>query len=518
MWKGYGIVKCFSHGNETVSYRITYYNSLNGKTIGLIAPTVDEVEEKAAEFERTHNLKYWFRIISHFTYGVSMKTPQGRVVLRREQQDDGQWVCCNYPLPDDTLKPFKGRTVEEVCLRIADARDAYYAEHPEFLVQCSSWIVERHKKDLLENVKPEKREYVNVLMVYAIFGNAAEREEARKELYHIFGVSNHFKRQDRIIGQDEELKTLCFLVMQQVEKACYGLNVPSPSCLLTAPSGSGKSEFYKTVHDFFREHNVPIPVIRCDLSQVTETGFKGKEISSLIKQIQDASFEKYGHAAICFLDEADKRMVPSYGINGTNYNSAMQANMLSMVEGSEMDNGDDEMFDTSNTMFILMGAFQSIRDEKRDYGEMLDDIYADEDGSGQESDKQFYNDITLPEIVQYGMIDELAGRLRMVINFHKLPESAMRSVILQKCEMLGAQMHCQVMMTEEAIADFLKIFYTNLGVRHPMNKLAELMTRKLSACTINGSFDPDKEMLVIESMEQITVRPINETDDMELSA
>ena len=94
----------------------------------------------------------------------------------------------------------------------------------------------------------------------------------------------------------------------------------------------------------------------------------------------------------------------------------------------------------------------------------------------------------------------------------------MRSVILQKCEMLGAQMHCQVMMTEEAIADFLKISYTNLGVRHPMNKLAELMTRKLSACTINGSFDPDKEMRVIESMEQITVRPINETDDMELSA
>ena len=340
------------------------------------------------------------------------------------------------------------------------------------------------------------------------YDGAAEKKTKPKEKDKSFDFTmpdlyNYCK--SRVIGQDEELKTLCYLIMEHLNR--YSINAPdsSTSCVLTAPSGGGKTEFYKAVEAFFREHNVPVPVLRIDLSQITETGWKGKEITSVITQIHEASKNSNGFA-ICFLDEADKRMVPSIGSSGTNYNAAMQANLLTMVEGSLMEDSENEMFDTSHTMFIMMGAFQRLRDEKREYGEMLDEIYSDDSNCKQKADEQFYANITMKEIVDYGMIEELAGRLKMVINFHMLPEDAMREVIVQKCELLAEQFRCDLRITDEAIEEFLGIAYTSLGIRQPMNTMSEMLIRKLAEVELSKEFDRETAQFIIEGLAKITVQ------------
>lgn len=323
-------------------------------------------------------------------------------------------------------------------------------------------------------------------------------EFTAKELYDYL--------RSRIIGQDEALRTVTYLIMDHVEKTARDKPRKALDWILTAPSGSGKTELQRAVADFFEEHNVPVPVIRCDLSQITETGYKGKEVSSIVGQISSAAKKEYGNSAICFLDEADKKLVPSVGSGGTDYNANAQANLLSMVEGSVVENSDGEPFDTSNTMFIFMGAFQTLRDEKRLYGEMLDEANILDGAVGKTGDDKFYDDITINEMVSFGMIEELAGRLRMVVNFKKPSEDSMRHIIRSKCDQIAAEQRCMVSITEGAVEEFLLTAYTNLGIRSIINKLSDMVIRKLADSLEYGDIDRNRDILVIEGADKISVR------------
>lgn len=307
---------------------------------------------------------------------------------------------------------------------------------------------------------------------------------------------------NRIKGQDKELAKAVYLIWDFIYSAALGINKPAQNWILTAPSGMGKTEFYRCISDFFLEHNIPIPVIRRDLNDYTENGFKGKDITELPEEIKSYNNKRCidPATAICFLDEADKRMMPSYDSKQVNINAALQSNMLTLIEGSDI-NG----FDSSKTMFVFLGAFQQLRDEKQKQTRMLKSGFRRNEAVCDESEA-FYEDINLNDMIQQGMLEELAGRITSVINFHRIDERQMRSIIRNKAKQIGNEFGYTIRITDNGMKELMEIAYTNLGVRKPMNVIRELALSVIAHQTIFGDTDKDSSEIVISGLEKVKLK------------
>lgn len=115
--------------------------------------------------------------------------------------------------------------------------------------------------------------------------------------------------------------------------------------------------------------------------------------------------------------------------------------------------------------------------------------------------KVFYEDITLSDMIEYGMLEEIAGRLQLVINLHRLSKENMSKVILSKIAALEDELKISIAFDDSVIDSLLVMSYTNLGVRKVINCLKELAYRAISDAFY------DKEIsnnccLVIESADK----------------
>ena len=289
----------------------------------------------------------------------------------------------------------------------------------------------------------------------------------------------------RLIGQGSETKKLVYSFYEYFKSIAEGNPYAARNIMLTAPSGCGKTEVYRIIRDFCKEYDIPVPVMQFDLSLFTESGYKGKDIDIIEGEIAEKS-ENLGGAAICFLDEADKKCIPSYDSKGVNNNAALQSNLLTLVEGHEVKPG----INTGRTMFVFMGAFQDVRNKKQARENALSELeYC---MYGKEKDNRndaLYTDININEIVEYGMIEELAGRISQVVNLHRLSDKDMGVLLKEKTKELSEELGVKIELTEEALNSFFDVSYSCFGIRNQVNILRNLATDKLSEHYFDDDFD-----------------------------
>lgn len=311
--------------------------------------------------------------------------------------------------------------------------------------------------------------------------------------------------EERIIGQNKELKMIVYMLYSYMKRASEDYITDVPNWILTAPSGCGKTEVYRTLKAFCEKYEIPVPIVQIDLSQYTETGFKGKDTDGILQIIaaQDNALDGIG---VCFLDEADKKFIPSHNSEGDNCNANAQSNMLMLIEGKAelfpTQSGGTRIVDSNQTMFVLMGAFQDVRNGKqksvisqnRGIGFKCRDVEACMEDA-------FYEDITIEEMIEYGMLEEIAGRMQMVVNLHKLSKEDMTRLILSKIRKLERELHISVVFDDDTIDSLLEISYTNLGVRRVMNCLRTVAYRAVSDVFYDRTID-DNCCLVIESEDK----------------
>lgn len=313
----------------------------------------------------------------------------------------------------------------------------------------------------------------------------------------------------RIQGQGIWLRRAVYQVYRYVENVAQCRDFQAQNWILTAPSGSGKTEFYRTIKDLFALYQIPIPVVSIDLSQITETGYKGDNVVTIPRKILSVKPEAKG-IAICFLDEADKKCIPSYGSHGIDNNAAVQANLLTLIEGSELKvEIDDEQkdFNSNHTMFVLMGAFQRIRQQKQEKERTMPIGFRSEyqradlkDGIDRVTDS-FFEDLSLQDMIDFGMMEELAGRMVQVVNFHRLSDDAMLELIRHKTAKISEDMGIAIEMTEPAAREFLDISFGSLGVRRPMNIIRELVQNTVAEVFFEGKFDINSDRVIIDSTD-----------------
>lgn len=228
-----------------------------------------------------------------------------------------------------------------------------------------------------------------------------------------------------VIGQEAAkmaLSTAVYNHMKRIRNA--NLAFPTDVVLLIGPSGCGKTEIMRRIRDITQ-----LPMVFTDISSLGVSQTKGRHkediLVSLINEAKgDIAEAQHG---IVFMDEFDKILVPAISSEGDNVHDRVQAQLLTMLEGSDVEikyRGNDITFNTSNILFVLAGAFDGIEEfiksrKLKDSGQNVGIGFTAM--SGKDMDLSIIKEnISHKLLIDYGMKKELAGRLEDIAVMEKL--------------------------------------------------------------------------------------------------
>ena len=263
--------------------------------------------------------------------------------------------------------------------------------------------------------------------------------------------------QQIVVGQ-ENLEMILFNIYVYLERISQGYS-NADSILLTAPSGCGKTETYRAVKQYFAKELPCLPCYQVDASQFTETGFKGADPIWIVGGLLEK--EETNGIGIVWIDEIDKKILPSFESNGSNVNAKVQHSFLTIMEGSicpPKKDGGSKSVDTNNTFFIGMGAFDYVRDSKKNASIEL--------GFGADRrETDHYDVITREDLIDAGACYELVGRFSAIYSYHRLAEKDIRRIINMIVAQESAIMEVGVLIEEPFIRTLLKENNSKYGCR-----------------------------------------------------
>ncbi|MCR5676087.1 MAG: AAA family ATPase [Lachnospiraceae bacterium] len=238
-----------------------------------------------------------------------------------------------------------------------------------------------------------------------------------------------------VIGQEDAKKTLSTAVYGHLKRIRYRREHFIPDAvMLVGPSGCGKTELVRRLAEATELPFVIVDVSGMNGSQYTG-GLHREDLLIDLMNRANGDQEK-AENGILFMDEFDKLLIPSIASNGTDTHEEVQNQLLTVIEGGEIEiSWHDEriMFDTSRLLFIMAGAFQGIEENIRatSLRALRSSGTIGFDASlKKEMDTGLHpGSVTIDVLMSYGMKRELAGRIGSIAVLEPLKREDLRRIL-----------------------------------------------------------------------------------------